>query len=129
MKIHEIIIPMMLNVMMILILAVAPVPADAADAAAGAKINAKHCAKCHGETGKGDGVMLQKFKTIGVVVPDPVAWNDGAGMSEWTDEQLVKIIKQGGNAVGKSKIMPPWGNRLSDAEIADLVAHIRSLAK
>ena len=73
--------------------------------------------------------MLQKFKTMGVVVPDPVAWNDGAAMSEWTDEQLFQIIEKGGKGVGKSKMMPPWGDQLSKAEIADLVAYIRSLAK
>ncbi|MFQ5930248.1 MAG: c-type cytochrome, partial [Acidobacteriota bacterium] len=101
----------------------------AADPAAGAKIAKEQCAKCHGETGKGDGEILQKFKKMGVVVTDPVAWNDRAGMSEWTDEQLVQIIKEGGKAVGKDKMMPPWGDQLSEAQIADLVAYIRSLAK
>ena len=129
MKKHEIIIPMMLNVILILILAVAPVPADAADAAMGAKISAKHCAKCHGEAGKGDGDVLKKLKSRGKVFPSPSDWSNSAGMSRYTDEQLVKIIKGGGKAAGKSKIMPRWGHRLSDAEIADLVAYIRSLGK
>ena len=129
MKIRNVIIPINLNGMLFLTLVFAAAPTDAADPAAGAKISAKHCAECHGETGKGDGEMLQKFKTMGVVVPDPVAWNDVAGMSEWTDEQLFQIIEKGGKGVGKSKMMPPWGDQLSKAEIADLVAYIRSLAK
>ena len=125
----KIIMAMMPHVILSLALLIPAVPADAADPAAGAKIAAKHCAECHGETGKGDGEMLQKFKTMGVVVPDPVAWNDVAGMSEWTDEQLFQIIEKGGKGVGKSKMMPQWGDQLSKAEIADLVAYIRSLAK
>jgi len=129
MKIRNVTIPINLNGMLFLTLVFAAAPTDAADPAAGAKIAAKHCAECHGETGKGDGEMLQKFKTMGVVVPDPVAWDDGAGMSEWTDEQLFQIIEKGGKDVGKSKMMPPWGDQLSKAEIADLVAYIRSLAK
>lgn len=130
MKIRNVIIPINLNGMLFLTLVFAAAPTDAADPAAGAKIaREQQCAKCHGETGKGDGEMLQKFKTMGVVVPDPVAWDDGAGMSEWTDEQLFQIIEKGGKDVGKSKMMPPWGDQLSKAEIADLVAYIRSLAK
>ena len=129
MKIRNVIIPINLNGMLFLTLVFAAAPTDAADPAAGAKIARKQCAECHGETGKGDGEMLQKFKTMGVVVPDPVAWNDVAGMSEWTDEQLFQIIEKGGKGVGKSKMMPQWGDQMSKAEIADLVAYIRSLAK
>ena len=125
----KIIMAMMPHVILSLALLIPAVPADAADPAAGEKINAKRCIKCHGKDGKGDGEMLQKFKTMGVVVPDPVAWNDSAGMSEWTDEQLFQIIEKGGKGVGKSKMMPQWGDQLSKAEIADLVAYIRSLAK
>lgn len=129
MRIHKIIIPIILNAILCIALALFPMPGDAADPTAGAKIAREQCAKCHGKTGKGDGEMLQKFKKMGVVVPDPVAWNDAAAISEWTDEQLVAIIEKGGKGVGKSKMMPPWGDQLSQTEIADLVAYIRSLAK
>jgi cytochrome c551/c552 len=42
-----------------------------------------------------------------------------------TDEDLAKVIKQGGAAVGKSQFMPP-SPQLSDATIAELVKIIRS---
>ncbi len=131
-KIHEITIPMtpmILTLILVLALVVPAAPGHAADAAMGAKISAKHCAKCHGETGKGDGDALKKLKSRGKVFPSPSDWTNSAAMSRYTDEQLVKIIKGGGKAAGKSKIMPRWGHRLSKAEIADLVTYIRSLGK
>ncbi len=129
----KIIMAMMPHVILSLALLIPAVPADAADPAAGEKINAKRCVKCHGKDGNGDGEMFLKFKAKakkrGVIVPDPVDWTDAAAMSEWTDEQLVAIIEKGGKGVGKSKVMSRFGHKLSEAEIADLVAYIRSLAK
>jgi mono/diheme cytochrome c family protein len=133
MTIRKIIIATMLNIILFLAVLIPAVPADAADPAAVEKIYTKHCVKCHGKDGKGDGEMFLKFKAKakkrGVTVPDPVDWNDAAAMSKWTDEKLVAIIEKGGKGVGKSKVMSRFGHKLSEAEIADLVAYIRSLAK
>jgi mono/diheme cytochrome c family protein len=49
-------------------------------------------------------------------------------MNALTDDYLVKVIKLGGMAVGKSPNMAPWGGALSDEQILDVVAYIRSLA-
>ena len=136
MTIRKIIIAIIPNIILFLAVLILAVPADAADPAAGEKIHAKRCAKCHGKEGKGDGKKFLQFKEKGkirgVVIPDPVPWNDAAAMSKWTDDQLFAIIKKGGKKVGKDELMPRFGrgrHRLSDAEIADLVAYIRSLAK
>jgi mono/diheme cytochrome c family protein len=136
MTIRKIIIAIILNIILFLAVLILAVPADAADPAAGEKIHIKRCAKCHGKDGKGDGEKFLQFKEKakirGTVIPDPVPWNDAAAMSEWTDEQLFAIIKKGGKKVGKDELMPRFGRgrrRLSDAEIDDLVAYIRSLAK
>ena len=133
MKRCKIIKAIMPHVILSLSLLIPAVSADAADPAAGEKISAKRCVKCHGKDGKGDGEMFLRFKEKakkrGVIVPDPVDWNDAAAMSEWTDEKIVAIIEKGGKGVGKSKVMPRFGHKLSEAEIADLVAYIRSLAK
>ena len=50
-------------------------------------------------------------------------------MNALSDEHLFKVIKEGGTAVGKAATMPPWGGALSDDEIRDVVAFVRSLAK
>jgi len=37
------------------------------------------------------------------------------------------VIKDGGEAVGGTKFMPPFGFQLSDQDVRDIVAYIRSL--
>jgi len=44
-----------------------------------------------------------------------------------TDEELYNTISQGGEAVHRSKSMPPWTTTLSTQQIGDLVAFIRIL--
>jgi len=39
------------------------------------------------------------------------------------------VIKTGGPSVGKSPLMAPWGGTLSDAQIHDVVAFVRTLAE
>ena len=97
----------------------------AADPAAGAKVSRTHCAKCHGDEGRGDGGGLQKLQ----VDVKPVPWPDKAAMARWKDADLRQIITLGGKAVGKSKVMPPYRDKLSETELADVIAYIRSLAK
>lgn len=114
-----------LIVMLLLGVVLPAATAGAADPAMGMKISEKRCAKCHGANGKGDGPGLKQIKAD----VTPADWTNAAVMSKWKDEELVKIIKEGGKASGKSKLMPAYKGKLSDAEIADLVAYIRSLAK
>lgn len=52
---------------------------------------------------------------------------DAAYMRTLSDHYLFQIIKQGGANLGKPG-MPSWGQELTDQEIDDLVAFIRSLA-
>lgn len=42
---------------------------------------------------------------------------------------MFNVIKNGGQAGGLSKDMPPWSQGLEDDEIKALVAYIRSLCK
>ena len=93
--------------------------ASAQDAKA---IYAKGCAKCHGDSGAGDGAMGQKLKD------KPSNWTTGAGLQGMDDAKLAESIKKGGGAVGKSKAMPAYP-KLSDADITALVAHVKSLKK
>ena len=100
----------------------APAPAATPNASVGESLYAANCASCHGLKGAGDG-------PAGVALePKPARHNDGAYMNALTNEHLFKVIKEGGPAVGKSPLMAPWGGVLSDAQIWDVIAFVRSLA-
>lgn len=49
-------------------------------------------------------------------------------MNALSNEYLFKVIDEGGAAVGKSPLMAPWGGSLTDAQIWDVVAFVRTLA-
>ncbi len=83
---------------------------------------ATYCTACHGPRGDGDGPMAA------LLDPKPTQHSDAALMSAFSDEQLFKVIKDGGPAVGKSPQMAAWGELLSDQNIRDLVDYVRSLA-
>ena len=104
----------------------APAPAAAARAADPARGEAtylKLCASCHGPHGAGDGPAGQALN------PKPAHHNDGNLMNPLTNEFLARVIKEGGAAVGKSPAMAPWGGVLSDDDIRDVIAYIRTLAE
>ncbi len=81
------------------------------------------CSSCHGLRGDGDGPVGQSLD------PKPRKHSDGDYMNELSDEHLFLVIKEGGAAVGKSALMAPWGAALSDDQIRDVVAFVRTLAE
>lgn len=100
-----------------------PAPPAEPSAAAGAPLYATYCASCHGAAGEGDGPVSAGLN------PKPAKHSDGEYMNALDHDYLVKVIKEGGGAVGKSPLMAPWGGTLSDAQINDVIAFMRSLAK
>ena len=54
---------------------------------------------------------------------------DAKAMSARSDQDLAKVIKEGGIAINKSVLMPPWGDLFSDEEVTDLVQYLRTLCK
>jgi mono/diheme cytochrome c family protein len=94
----------------------------APDVAAGNADYQIYCASCHGATGGGDGPV---GKTLD---PRPAKHNDGNYMNPLTDDYLFKVIKFGGASVGKSPMMAPLGGTLSDQQIRDVIAFVRTLA-
>jgi mono/diheme cytochrome c family protein len=48
-------------------------------------------------------------------------------MSDKNDAYFALIIKTGGQAIGRSEFMPPWGAELTDEQMKDLVAYLRSI--
>ena len=92
------------------------------DAKAGKVKYDANCVGCHGATGKGDGAAAAALN------PKPQDHTDGKAMNALTDKYLFDIIKQGGKAVQKAAVMPAANKKLTDQDISDMVAYIRSLA-
>jgi high-affinity iron transporter len=94
----------------------------AGDPAKGEALYKARCANCHGAAGAGDG-------PAGKVLKDkPKDWTKGEGLKEFNDQQLFDAIKKGGKAVGKSPAMIAFPG-LSDAEIRNVIAYIKTLPK
>jgi mono/diheme cytochrome c family protein len=102
--------------------AVADTAAAVPDAARGKVVFENYCVSCHGPRGEGDGPVAASLD------PKPARLGDRATMSSKPDDDLFVIIKNGGASVGRSAMMAPWGGLLSDAQIRDVIAYIRSLA-
>ncbi|HZS31882.1 MAG TPA: cytochrome c [Methylomirabilota bacterium] len=95
----------------------------AGDPARGRALYLERCALCHGEQGQGWD-WGRKVETPPVPVPDlaQVA-------TRRSDDFLFEIVKHGGEAVGRTRFMPPFGFQLSDADVWDVVAYVRSLGR
>lgn len=81
------------------------------------------CSVCHGVGGKGDGPSAQGLE------PKPADFTNCQVMAKDSDEVLLKIIKGGGQSVGRSTVMPAWGDSLNEQQIGELVKFIRGLCK
>lgn len=81
------------------------------------------CAVCHGVGGKGDGPSAAGLH------PKPANFTDCRAMAKDTDQTLLKIIKDGGQSVGRSTVMPSWKDSLNDGQIFSLVKYVRGFCK
>jgi mono/diheme cytochrome c family protein len=110
-----------------LLFSLAAAPAAAAElyglAERGSADYATYCAPCHGARGGGDGPLAA------MLAPRPARHTNGAYMNALSDEHLLRLLREGGPAVGKSPLMGAWGRTLSDQRICDLVAFMRTLAE
>jgi mono/diheme cytochrome c family protein len=97
--------------------------AHAADVEQGKKLYGQYCATCHGQSGKGDGAAAAALN------PKPRDHTDKEYMSKLSDDDIFKVVKNGGASVGKSPLMPAWGPTLKDDQIQDVVAYVRTLSK
>lgn len=79
------------------------------------------CVQCHGSNGDGRGVNATHMSV------QPRSHIDRGEMMARTDEDLFKVIQQGGSSINKSVLMPAWGINLSSDEIDSLVAYLRVL--
>jgi mono/diheme cytochrome c family protein len=122
MKRTALLISLALGFLVVMLFATSYQRASAAfDAKAGRQVHVSNCLRCHGPQGKGDGPAGKLLKT------KPADWTNKQKMSGLSDDYLFKIISGGGGSVGKSTLMPAFKGKLSDAQIRDVIAFIRSL--
>ncbi len=81
-----------------------------------------YCAQCHGLGGKGDGPNVTEDFPV-----SPRNFTNAKEMNKLTDADIKNVILDGGPAVSKSPMMPPWSKTLSEAEAEALVVHLRKL--
>ena len=102
----------------LLLLALAPLVFGAPSARDNYK---QHCTSCHGSDGKAQTRLGKKSGAKNL--------SDKAALAKLSDEEVFKTIKFGRkNDKGEEK-MEAFGDDMSDAEITELVAYVRTLAK
>ena len=87
----------------------------------GARLFAVSCASCHGLEGRGDGPAM------GLGRNRPRDFTDPSEMNGRTDELLHRAIREGGSGVGRSWLMPAFGEEKDFLDAFDLVAYLRTL--
>lgn len=76
-----------------------------------------NCLLCHGVKGDGKGRASVLFN------PPPA----NLTVSDKNDDYKRMIITYGGAAMGRSEVMPIWGEQLSHQEIEDVIKYLRTL--
>jgi mono/diheme cytochrome c family protein len=90
--------------------------------AEGKQIYTEACAACHGDDGRG------QVTGLGFRVPLPdFTWC--AFNFEEADRDWQTIVTEGGPAAGRSEIMPSFREALTDAQIQQVVAYLRTFCR
>lgn len=90
-------------------------PAPGGDVNNGKARYEQYCVVCHGPRGLGDGPMAKATNP-------PATRLTAAEVRNKTDRDLLAVI-----ADGKGGIMPAWRGILTDQELLDVLAYVRSL--
>lgn len=96
-------------------------PTYSGEVSKGANTFKESCSYCHGDDGKGNTAIAKAFTA------PPPDFTDQAYIASLTELDIYIAILGGGDAVGHSEFMPSWGEVLSETDIWDLVAFIKSL--
>jgi mono/diheme cytochrome c family protein len=97
-----------------------PVAANAASIASGQRLYDRHCAECHGTTGKGDGPAAEGLAEHPSNFTDE-KWEHGS-----SDGEMFVVIRDG--AGPKSK-MKGFAKKLTARQIWDVINYVRTLNK
>ena len=96
---------------------------DAAQIARGKTVYEQHCAECHGPQGKGQPGDWRVRDADGKFPPPPL--DDSAHAWHHPTRVLLEIVREG--SPGGQGNMPAWKDKLSEAQIQDVVVYIKSL--
>ncbi len=87
----------------------------------GQELYQERCVLCHGSHGQGWD-WATKVDRPPVPVPNLLEV-----LPQRSDDYLFKLIRDGGEAVGRTRFMPAFGFNMSEQELKDIVAYLRSL--
>jgi mono/diheme cytochrome c family protein len=99
------------------------VAANAADINAGRSVYETRCAVCHGQDGQPDAIspVVEGLGVMPADFSDPL-FNSREPAGDWE-----MVIKYGGHAMGLAEQMPAQEGALTDAEIGNVTAYIKSM--
>src|SRR6185436_15343887 len=108
----------------LVLLMVCPQAADAQPAAraglSGEQLYRTACAACHGNDGRGQPIAVRGFEL------EPPDFTDCHLTTPEADLDWSSVIHQGGPARAFDRMMPAFGDELSDEEISKVIGHIRT---
>jgi len=99
----------------------APLHSVSADTSEGEKLYGLYCVQCHGTQGDGKGVNASTMSV------QPRSHIEKTEMAQRTDQELFKVIAEGGPSINKSVLMPAWKDNMTEEQIHALVKHLRKL--
>ena len=97
--------------------------ANAADVEAGKRVFESTCAVCHGVTGRPDpnSAVVQGLGVMPADLSDPL-FNSREPTGDWE-----MVVKHGGDAMGLAAQMPAHEAALTDEQVANVTAYVKSL--
>jgi len=98
---------------------------DPGNLRAGQGLYQRHCATCHGETGRGDGPAGLALQL------KPADLSDPTGVSQEPLDYWFWRVSEGGAAEpfhSRGSVMPAWRYHLSEAERWQVIAFARTLS-
>jgi len=90
----------------------------------GKEVSYKYCTTCHDPESTPERVS----NLDNLAPPLPHQFTDGNTLNNMSDADLIKIIADGGPALGKSPQTPAYRSTLTQAQIKAVVAYIRAVA-
>jgi mono/diheme cytochrome c family protein len=93
------------------------------DTTQGEELYVEKCVLCHGSRGQGWD-WSKRVEKPPIPVPDLTEV-----VPLRSDQYLFDIVQGGGEAVGRTRLMPPFGFQLSEEQVWHIVAYVRTLKR